>query len=97
MPAGAVSLDEDQLEGWFGDGEVGVPGPDFGRFGAEQLGVELDRGVEVADVEGELDTGHGGNLRLSSTNVDALSIIDASSTCQWELLHGDDGPGKRPR
>ena len=51
--------EQDQLERRIGDGEVGVPVADLGRLGPEQLGVELDRGVEVGDVEGELDTGHG--------------------------------------
>ena len=43
----ARCLDEDQLERRFGDGEVGVPGPHLGRFGGEELGVELDRGIEL--------------------------------------------------
>ena len=31
---------------------------DLGGFGAEQLGIELDRSVEVGHVEGQLDTRH---------------------------------------
>ena len=43
---------------WLRDGEVGVAGAALGRLGVEQLGVEGDRGVQVGDVEGELDSGH---------------------------------------
>jgi hypothetical protein len=31
----------------------------LGRLGVEEAAVELDGGVEVGDVEGELETGHG--------------------------------------
>src|SRR5436305_1309796 len=36
-------LDEDQLERWLGDGEVGVPRLHLVRLGVEQLAVEGDR------------------------------------------------------
>jgi hypothetical protein len=52
-------LDEHQLEGRVGDGEVGVAGTTLGGLGAEELAVEVDGGLQVGDVEGELDTGHG--------------------------------------
>jgi hypothetical protein len=42
----------------FGDREVGVAGPQFGRFDAEQLGVEGDRGFQVTDTQSQLHTGH---------------------------------------
>ena len=58
-------LNEDELEGRLGDGEVGVAGAELGRLGAEQLAVEGDGLVEVLDVEGELDAGHGCHLRRS--------------------------------
>src|ERR1700678_4140747 len=51
-------LNQDQLQRRVGDGEVGVSGLTLGRFGPEQLGVELDRRVDVGDIEGELDSGH---------------------------------------
>ena len=51
-------LDQHQLERRLGDGEVGVAGAALVRLGAEQGGVELDRLLEVGDVEGELHTGH---------------------------------------
>ena len=38
--------------------KLAYPGPTLGRFGPEQLGVELDRRVDVGDVERELDSGH---------------------------------------
>ena len=58
-------LNEDELEGRLGDGEVGVAGAELGRLGTEQLAVEGDGLVEVLDVEGELDAGHGCHLRRS--------------------------------
>src|SRR5205085_12551676 len=48
-----------ELEGRLIDGEVCVTGTQLRQLGGEQLGVERDRGVEVVDVEGELDAGHG--------------------------------------
>ena len=50
-------LEQDELERRLGDGKVGVAGASFGRFGAEKLGVEGVRFVDVVDVEGELDSG----------------------------------------
>src|SRR4051812_15921601 len=43
-----------------GDREVRVPGPTLRRGRPEELGVEVDRGVEIADVECELDPCHRG-------------------------------------
>ena len=57
-PCGGV-LHQDELERRVGDGEVGVARPALGRLGAEELGVELDGLVDVADVECELDPRHG--------------------------------------
>ena len=57
--AGARVLDEDELERRLGHGEVGVAGLALGRLRAEQAAVEVDRRLEVVDVEGELDAGHG--------------------------------------
>jgi hypothetical protein len=52
-------LQQDEFQWGIGDREVGVAGTQLGRFGAEQLAVEGDSLVEVADVEGELHTtGH---------------------------------------
>src|SRR3712207_4787099 len=52
-------LQQDQLHRRVGDGEVGVTGPGLGRLGTEQRGVEGGGGLDVVDVEGELDAGHG--------------------------------------
>ena len=54
VPPGARTLDEHELQRRLGDREVGVAGPALGGFGREELRVELDRGVEVGHVEGEL-------------------------------------------
>jgi len=48
-------LHEHELERGLGDGEVGVAGAALGGLGAEELGVERDRFVDVVDVECELD------------------------------------------
>jgi hypothetical protein len=48
-------LDEDELERRLCDGEVGIAGADLGRLGVEERGVEVDRRLEVVDVDGELD------------------------------------------
>jgi hypothetical protein len=54
-------VEEDQLERGVGDGEVGVAGPLLGRLDTEEVGVEAGGGVDVGDVEGELDAaGHRG-------------------------------------
>jgi hypothetical protein len=78
MPPPLGVLDQDQLQGWLGDGEVGVAGSDLGGFGGEQLGVEVDGGVEVGDVEGQLDTRHE-KPPVTSTLVDTLMITDTST------------------
>ena len=56
---GAGLLEQDELQGRVGDGEVGVAGLALVRLGGEELRVEGDGLVDVGDVEGELDTGHG--------------------------------------
>ena len=48
-------LDQHQLERRLGDREVGVAGAALGRLGVEEAAVEVDGGVDVVDVEGELD------------------------------------------
>src|SRR5215472_6639 len=54
-------LQQNELQRWVGDREVGVAGPDLGWLGAEQLAVEGDGLADVVDVEGELETaGHRG-------------------------------------
>jgi hypothetical protein len=44
-----LAFDQDELQRWLGDGEVGVAGTPLGGFGAEQLGVEGDRAFQVGD------------------------------------------------
>ena len=61
---GVGLLEEHELEGRVGDGEVGVAGLALGRLGGEELRVEVDGLVDVGDVEGELDSGHGDGLRF---------------------------------
>ena len=50
------SFEQDQLQRWILDGEVGVAGFGLGRAGAEHLCVEADCLVNVPDVESELQT-----------------------------------------
>ena len=72
-------LHEDELQRRLGDGEVRVAGPDLGRLGVEEPGVERDRRRQVVDVEGQLDTGHPG----SSSDIDSdrcLCILRQTST-----------------
>ena len=52
-------LKQDQLQRRVRNGEVGIARPALGRFGAEKLGVELDRFLDIADVESELEPLHG--------------------------------------
>ena len=92
-------LDQDQLERRVGDGEVGVAGPDLGRLGVEQFRVEVDGLVEVGDIEGKLDTGHGGPP-IESTSVDASIMVDTFIVVNRRVLHGqarrnDRGEGAR--
>jgi len=68
-------LDQDQLERRLGDGEVGIAGLALGRFGTEELRVEVHSGVNIRDVESELYAGHVGPP-LALTVVDVLSIFD---------------------
>src|SRR4051812_15695145 len=58
----ALAFDQDELERWLGDGEVCIAGPALRRCGVEEPGVEVNGGVEVADAERELDSGHVGLL-----------------------------------
>src|SRR5262249_46951630 len=57
-PALPRVLDEDQLQRRLRDREVRVPGAALGGRGAEELLVEDDGGVDVVDVEGQLDATH---------------------------------------
>ena len=59
-------LQQDELQRRLGNGEVRVAGADLGRLDAKQLGIEGDGFVDVADVEGELDTGHE-NLQANTS------------------------------
>jgi len=52
-------LDEHELQRRLGHREVRVPGADLGGLGAEEPAVEVDRGLEVVHVDGELEAGHG--------------------------------------
>src|SRR5271166_664667 len=61
---------QDQLQRWIGDREVGVTRLAFGRFGLKQLGVEADCGVEIVDVEGELNTRHGSEPPSCETYIE---------------------------
>ena len=80
MDAGlALALEEDQLQGRVGDGEVGVAGPGLGGLDAEHAGVEVDGLVEVGDVEGELEAHGGCSLRgegrdFTSTAIDSMTV-----------------------
>ena len=69
MPA-----EQHELERRVGDRKVGVALADLGRLGLEQLGVELDRSIEVGDVEGELDTRHVISSRSDVNNI--LTFVD---------------------
>lgn len=57
-PLGLGLLDPGDRLG-LGDGEVGVAVAESGGLGAEQLGAEGDRGVEIRDSEGELHARQG--------------------------------------
>jgi hypothetical protein len=56
-----LAFEQDELERGLGVGEVRVAGAALGRFGAEQLAVERNRGFQVGDAQRELDTGHDGH------------------------------------
>jgi len=51
-------LEQHEFERWTLDGEVCVARLALGGFGTEELRVEVDGFVDVADVEGELQA-HG--------------------------------------
>ena len=53
-PSCTGCLEEHQLQGWFIDGEVGVAVTPLGRFNPEEPRVEVDRLVNVFNVEGQL-------------------------------------------
>src|SRR5262249_51542226 len=72
-----VAGDEDQLHGRFGHREVGVARTNLGRFGAEQLRVEVDGLVEIGHVQGQLHPTHS-FLRYRLATVDTLCIVDQS-------------------
>ena len=79
----AEAGEQDQFEGRVGDREVRVAVADLRGFGLEQLGVELDRSVEVGHVEGQLHTGHDFLLRNDVNNtltfVDAVTVPNTST------------------
>jgi len=74
-------LNEHELERRLSDREVRVPGHQLRGASTEELGVEVDRGVEIRDVESELDTRH---LSLHifivvdvniSTTIDLVKVV----------------------
>ena len=75
---GVGVLEQHELQGRIGDGEVRVAGLALGGLGGEELRVEVDRLVDVGDVEGELDSGHGVILRTGNlwTTVNVSTIVD---------------------
>jgi hypothetical protein len=60
-------LEEDELEGRVGDRKIGIAGTPLGGVGREEFGIEINRFIEVADVESEL---HPAHIHLLSINVD---------------------------
>ena len=51
-------LEQHQLQRRVGDREVGIAGAPLGRLGLEQLRIEPDRLVEIADVQRQLHSPH---------------------------------------
>src|SRR5690606_38772228 len=51
-------LDQDEFQGRIGNREVRVAGPALRGLGREELPIEIDGGVDVRDVQGELHAGH---------------------------------------
>ena len=51
-----ASLEQNKLEGWILDDEVGVAGLGLVGLGGEELAVKLDGLIEVVDIESELKT-----------------------------------------
>jgi ArsR family transcriptional regulator len=68
LPAGPPPLEQHQLERRVDDREVRVPRLPLGRCRPEHLGVEVDRLLEVIDVEGELETHVVLSSRLTAGN-----------------------------
>jgi hypothetical protein len=64
-PATCLTVfDQNQLEGWLGDGEIGIAGPAFSWLNPEELAVEVNGSVNVAHVQSKLHpTGHGIDLQ----------------------------------
>jgi hypothetical protein len=75
IPTSGWVLDQDQLEWGFSDDEIGITGPALGGLGGEELGVEVDRSVDVRDVESKLYTSHG-RPPLALMTIDTLSMLD---------------------
>ena len=69
VPPSARVLEEHEFERWLFDGEVGVARLDLGRFGLEELRVELDRFIETRNVQRELKSRHGYSYRLTCTSI----------------------------
>jgi ArsR family transcriptional regulator len=78
-----LALDQHQLQGRFGDREVGVARPALGRLGLDELALESDRSVHVAHVERELHPTHGSSSILM--NVDVLTMPRTSTVVN---IHG---------
>jgi len=45
------AFNQNEFQWWFVEGEVGVARPHFGRFTLEEPGVEIDRFLEVRDIQ----------------------------------------------
>src|ERR671914_973821 len=84
-----VVLHQDELERGLGDGEVGVARPPFRGRHRKELGVELDRSVEVGNVDGELHPGH----RRSSFALHTLMKVDTIATISKFVNVRDKTPG----
>jgi hypothetical protein len=81
--AEARAFDQDQLQRWVVEGEVGIARAALGRLGREELGLEGNGGVDVIAVEGELHAGHESSKRLGpriGSHRDVLSVRDSPST-----------------
>src|SRR4029077_16054315 len=98
----AGALDQHQLERRLGHREVGVAVAHLRRIGAEQLAVEGDRGVEVVDVEGELESGHevlldiDVGLCLSLPRTSTYVNIDVCRSLCWSSRPSRLSPAAHP-
>jgi ArsR family transcriptional regulator, arsenate/arsenite/antimonite-responsive transcriptional repressor len=97
---GTGALEQHELERWVLDREVRVAGLGLGRLGTEHLAVELDRLIEVVDVEGELQT-HGWTPvvdgssvaeRHVSTVIDMLAEHESTSVNMFSWMHSTSHP-----